>query len=258
MIGSISGKGASDFQPIKSAVESLLQRKNQQIEIKMSIIYALVAKNTKILSEFAESKGNYTQITNTILDRIPTNQPSKLTYVYDQYLFHYIVADNGLVFLCMADEAFGRRVPFTFLTDVEQDFKRKYCTAANALDFSDMPAYGLNEYSRELQSKMDYYNNDTQSDKIRLVQGEIDQVRDVMVQNIEKVLERGERIEILVDKTDSLNQAAFQFKKRSTVLKRKMWWKNTRVTIILAIIIIIVLYLVIGAGCGYPAWGKCF
>jgi hypothetical protein len=33
------------------------------------------------------------------------------------------------------------------------------------------------------------------------------------------VLERGERIELLVDKTDNLNQQAFAFKKRSTQLK---------------------------------------
>ncbi len=36
---------------------------------------------------------------------------------------------------------------------------------------------------------------------------------------IERVLERGERIELLVDKTDNLNQQAFAFKKRSTALK---------------------------------------
>jgi vesicle-associated membrane protein 7 len=34
-------------------------------------------------------------------------------------------------------------------------------------------------------------------------------------------LERGERIELLVDKTDNLNQQAFAFKKRSTQLKVK-------------------------------------
>lgn len=51
-------------------------------------------------------------------------------------------------------------------------------------------------------------------------------------------MERGERIDILVDKTDSLNQAAFQFKKRSTALKRKMWWKNSK---LLAFIVLLVL-----------------
>lgn len=33
------------------------------------------------------------------------------------------------------------------------------------------------------------------------------------------MLERGERIELLVDKTDNLNQQAYAFKKRSVALK---------------------------------------
>lgn len=56
---------------------------------------------------------------------------------------------------------------------------------------------------------------------MKQVHGEIEQVKDVMVHNIERVLERGERIELLVDKTDNLNQQAFAFKKRSTQLKVK-------------------------------------
>lgn len=34
-----------------------------------------------------------------------------------------------------------------------------------------------------------------------------------MIENIDRVLERGERIELLVDKTDRLNQQAFKFEK---------------------------------------------
>lgn len=45
---------------------------------------------------------------------------------------------------------------------------------------------------------------------------------------IERVLERGERIELLVDKTDNLNQQAFAFKKRSTQLKVTINLKQTR------------------------------
>jgi hypothetical protein len=47
-------------------------------------------------------------------------------------------------------------------------------------------------------------------------------VDDLTLVFIERVLERGERIELLVDKTDNLNQQAFAFKKRSTQLKVKV------------------------------------
>ena len=38
---------------------------------------------------------------------------------------------------------------------------------------------------------------------------QVDEVKNIMVDNIEKVLERGEKIELLVDKTDNLRFQVF-------------------------------------------------
>ena len=43
------------------------------------------------------------------------------------------------------------------------------------------------------------------------MQAALDDVKNIMVNNIEKVLERGEKLELLVDKTEHLNQQAFVF-----------------------------------------------
>jgi vesicle-associated membrane protein 7 len=73
----------------------------------------------------------------------------------------------------------------------------------------------------------------------------------------EKVLERGERIDILVDKTDNLNQASFAFKKRSTALRRAMWWKNQKLMYSLGGVGFLVLYLCATFACGFPAFQYC-
>ena len=46
--------------------------------------------------------------TQTILSKIPPNN-SKLTYVWEQYLFHYI-SEGGFTYLVMADDSAGRSV----------------------------------------------------------------------------------------------------------------------------------------------------
>lgn len=46
--------------------------------------------------------------TQTILSKIPPNN-SKLTYVWEQYLFHYI-SEGGFTYLVMADDSAGRCV----------------------------------------------------------------------------------------------------------------------------------------------------
>ena len=80
----------------------------------------------------------------------------------------------------------------------------------------------------------------------------------MMVQNIEKVLERGEKIEVLVDKTDNLNQSSFAFKKRSTAIRRSMWWKNVRLILAIFVAILALVYLSVCMKCGFPFWKKCF
>lgn len=118
----------------------------------------------------------------------------------------------------MANESFGRHIPFVFLKDIQAKLLEKY-TAAQILN---TPPYGIqSSFSKTIQQQMEYYNNSDGDNKLKRVQHEIDQVKDVMSHNIDRVLERGDRIDILVDKTHGLSQQAFAFKKRSTLLKVK-------------------------------------
>merc|ERR1719253_1075325 len=91
-------------------------------------------------------------------------------------------------------------------------------------------AFSMNEaFSVVIKDRMEYYNSPNPNvDNIGAVRNQIDEVKDIMVQNIEKVLERGEKIELLVDKTDRLSKQAFKFESTSRNLRRTLWWKNAR------------------------------
>lgn len=91
-----------------------------------------------------------------------------------------------------------------------------------------------------------------QDDAIRNVQREMDGVREIMTENIERVLERGERIDLLVDKTDRLGGSARDFRVRSRGLRRRMWWKNVKLMAMLVAVVIFLVYLLVGMGCGLP------
>jgi len=217
----------------------------------MPIIYSLVTRGTVVLAEYTGTSGNFTTVTRRILEKIPP-QDAKMSYVYDRHIFHYIVED-GITYLCMADEEFGRRIPFAFLEDIKNRFRATYGDRGKTAI-----AYGMNtDFSRVLQNQMDYYSNNPGADRINRVRGEIDEVKSVMVHNIEKVLERGERIELLVDKTESLNQNAFKFKKASNQLKRSMWWKNVKIMIILIVVVIVVVYCIVAIACKGLWFQKC-
>jgi len=219
----------------------------------MPIIYALVTRSTHVLAEYTSSglTGNFSTVTRVLLKKIP-KEDGKLSYIYDKYIFHYMVS-NELTYLCMTDRDFPRVIAFQFLENIKSLFISTYGDRGKTAI-----AFAFNaDFQRVLQQQMDRCNS-TKEDKVARVRDEIDQVKNVMIQNIEKVLERGEKIELLVDKTEILDQHAFKFKKKqSRNLKRSMWWKNAKLMIVLFIIFVAVFMIVLATACGGIKLPKC-
>lgn len=83
------------------------------------------------------------------------------------------------------------------------------------------------------------------SAKFDQVQGQVNEVKIILKDNINKVLERGDRLDDLIGKTDDLQATADSFQRTSTRVARKYWWKNIKMMIIIAIIVVIILILII-------------
>jgi vesicle-associated membrane protein 7 len=190
-----------------------------------------------------------------------------LTYIDGSNFIHYIAdtpADyppsasaGGLTYLVIADSSLGRRIPFGFLVEIKKRFLAQY--PPESTDYTSLPNYGAGSFNTELKKLMVSYGT-TQAgkdDAISNVQGEIDNVRGIMSKNIESLLERGERIDLLVDKTNRLGGNAHDFRVRSRGLRRQMWWKNIKLMALMILVIIFLLYLFIGFGCGLPGWSRC-
>ena len=120
-----------------------------------------------------------------------------------------------------------RRMPFAFLTELQQKFTS---TALPSSSSSASPAYALQgTFGPVIAQLMNTYNTSPPSDELTRAQSELAQVKNIMVQNVEQILSRGERIELLVDKTDNMANQATAFRRGAKTVRRSMWWKNTRV-----------------------------
>lgn len=50
-------------------------------------------------------------------------------------------------------------------------------------------------------------------------------------------MQRGEKIDLLVVRTDKLQQDAFKYKDEATKLKNVYWWKNMKYAVILSVLV---------------------
>ncbi|KAJ9534732.1 hypothetical protein QJQ45_013096 [Haematococcus lacustris] len=210
----------------------------------MPLIYSFVARDSTVLAEYTQYSGNFNTLAIQCLQNL--NSPeSKFTIACDRHTFNFLI-HNGFTYLVVADEAYGRQIPFAFLERVRDEFDEKYADKGRA-----SPAHSLDRaFGPRLKSHMDYcMAHPEEISKVAAVQKRVNEVKDVMVENIEKVLERGERIELLVDKADGLATQAEVFQKKGRQLRNKMWWQYCKMKLLIALIILVLIAVIFVIAC---------
>ena len=178
--------------------------------------------------------------------------PSAVAGAGDEEAGH---AAEQLVMLCLCEAATPARVAFAFLAEARDKFTRTY----EAVEYERAIAYSFNaEFSAALGAQMQRFNGDGAHDeRVRRVREQLDDLKDVMVRNIDSLLNRGEALDILVEKTDRMQQAAFKFEKASERTANLMWWKKVRCRVGAALFALLVLFLLLVVGCGGFDFASC-
>ncbi|KAG5621937.1 hypothetical protein H5410_007155 [Solanum commersonii] len=166
-----------------------------------ALIYAFVGRGNVILAEYTDFSGNFNSIAYQCLQKLPASN-NKFTYNCDGHTFNYLV-DNGFTYCVVAEESVGRQIPIAFLERIKDDFMSKYGSGKAVT----APPNSLNkEFGPKLKEHMQYCaEHPEEISKLAKVKAQVSEVKGVMMENIEKVLDRGEKIELLVDKTENLH-----------------------------------------------------
>jgi len=77
------------------------------------------------------------------------------------------------------------------------------------------------------------------------IQAQIDDTVGIMRENINKVADRGARLDSLQDKTDNLAVSALGFRRGANRVRKQMWWKDMKMRMCIVVGIIILLVIVI-------------
>eukprot|EP01064_Diplonema_japonicum_P004782 TRINITY_DN13133_c2_g1_i1.p1 TRINITY_DN13133_c2_g1~~TRINITY_DN13133_c2_g1_i1.p1 ORF type:complete len:241 (+),score=74.31 TRINITY_DN13133_c2_g1_i1:59-724(+) len=189
-----------------------------------------------------------------IMPQIPRHD-SKMSYEYTkQDIFLHYTVENKVIYLVVNAEDNGRRIPFTFLQDIKQKFKKEF--AGEEDKYPDTDALSEDQCRRfnpVLKDRLVFCND---KDQIKTIQQQIEEVKDIMVKNIDSVIERGDKIDNLVEKSTELDAEAGQFRKQAKTLKNKMWWRNIRLIIGIVFLVIVIIMVILMIACN-PDFSKC-
>ncbi|RHY83075.1 hypothetical protein DYB37_000850 [Aphanomyces astaci] len=114
--------------------------------------------------------------------------------------YSYLV-ENEVVYICVADASVGRGAVTAFLKHIQAQFEEQFGVRGKMTKLKlDMQR----DFGAILKTHMEMLSSQGGMQKLEALRKDLDGVKDSMQHNIGKVLERGDKIDLLVDKSESL------------------------------------------------------
>ncbi|KAL0478643.1 synaptobrevin [Acrasis kona] len=131
----------------------------------------------------------------------------------DELVAYVHKRDDGLTCVLVTDKDYPYRVAFDIVRKTMTDFgdytqKEGTYSKANTENF-------YSAYNNTLKQTVDLYQDPTKGDNILKVKKELDETKEVLHQTLEKLLDRGESLDELVQKSEELESSTIEFYKRT-------------------------------------------
>merc|ERR1711978_690832 len=81
--------------------------------------------------------------------------------------------------------------------------------------------------------------------KIQDTQAQVQDVIGVMQDNVAKVIQRGDNLDELSSRADSMQMSAREFQAQGTAIRKKMWWKNMKMMIAIGVVVAIIVLIIV-------------
>ncbi|KAJ4310451.1 palmitoyltransferase [Neodidymelliopsis sp. IMI 364377] len=124
-----------------------------------------------------------------------------------EYTFHAYGRTEGVCGIVITDDEYPTIVAHRVLSKIVDEFVSKYPRTAYASFTKGSPQLSF----PELKTYITQYQDPAQADSIVKIQKELDETKIVLHKTIESVLERGEKIDNLVAKSDGLSAQSKMF-----------------------------------------------
>ena len=186
----------------------------------------------------------------TVLEQPNINMAPGKHYSFstsDQQSWHLIADDQGLIYILICKISYPPRCAQACLEELQRSFITKAGDKA-----STAKDRGLDKACAQLLQKIcQKYDNVAEVDKLASVAKKVDTVKLVMQENVDLALKNCVKLESIERQAEDLQQQAGIFKRNANELKKKMWWKNIKLWLIIGTIVLIILAIIIGVAVSY-------
>ncbi|XP_034246745.1 vesicle-associated membrane protein 721-like [Thrips palmi] len=165
----------------------------------------------------------------------------KFTYPFEKVQV-FVLIDQGITYLCITECTDSNYLPFSCLNRVREQFSEQPSLVSRSYRANE------DEFDRDfcpvLVQIVDDFNSG-RADKLSQVQEQIEDVKKIMLHNVERVIDRGERLDDLLSKAEELESQGQDFRRNTHQVYVQARCRNLKLWLLIGFMFAVFLTVVI-------------
>ncbi|TKA79434.1 hypothetical protein B0A49_01029 [Cryomyces minteri] len=161
--------------------------------------------------------------TREIMRRLNRESEPQASIESGTYTMHYIIK-NQVVFLCICDKSYPRKLAFTYLTDLCDEFNTTYIPEQYLS--STCRSYQFVEFDTYIQKTKKTYQDTRATQNLDKLNDELKDVTKVMTKNIEDLLYRGDSLDRMGEMSSRLKEDSRKYKRAAVRINWELLWRQ--------------------------------
>ncbi|CAK73996.1 unnamed protein product (macronuclear) [Paramecium tetraurelia] len=178
-----------------------------------------------------------------ILDHMSQINPraeERVTLKTANGIWRYKLDNNKIAYVLLAIENYPDRQIYAMIQEIETELQKKP-------NYVDSQPNDIQKYAKTWMKQLhEKYDNLAGVDKVYAAQQQVDEVKIVMEENINNMIQNSSKLDNLDEKAITLKNESIKLKKSSTELAKIMYWRNMKLKILFGLIILAgLLYIIV-------------
>jgi vesicle transport protein SEC22 len=180
----------------------------------------------------------YKDIAKRLFKRLNDQSETRCSLITGPFIFHYII-QYGIVYLCLCEPSYPRALAFSYLEDIQKEFQQQY---GDEIGQASRP-YQFMKFDIFIEKLRKQYRDTRAQKNLNRLNEELKQVSSIMTTNIEKVLERGTRLEDMTAMSDQLFGSAKAYYGQAKTLNLQAFYGKWGPIVIVSLVVVTLLYI---------------
>ncbi|KAH6655299.1 Longin-like domain-containing protein [Truncatella angustata] len=175
-----------------------------------------------------------------ILRRLNKNAEPQASIESGSFTLHYLLSSD-IVFLCICERSYPRKLAFTYLSDISTEFQNSYPAAQ--LHSPTLRPYAFMEFDTFINRTKSTYADARATQNLDKLNDELRDVTKVMTKNIEDLLYRGDSLDKMGEISSRLRDDSRKYRKAAVKINWDLMLKQYGPFAVFGLIVIFFIWL---------------